>query len=322
MNAGGERRWKVGELARATGLTVRALHHYDQLGLLAPSERTGGGHRLYCAHDVQRLYRILALRDVGLPLAEIGAVLDADAPDLLTTVRRHLARIERELQRSRRLRERLLDLLGSLEHWLEPSVDQFIEAMEAMAVIETDVDVVMRVPYETPDEESGPPRVKTRYPGQKVVLLEERGGGRTLPIWVGSEAGYALVLGLCGHTLERPLSTELSVRLLGLWGARVERVLVERGSKNRFDALLTISGGDETHELDARPSDALNIAARTGAPVFADAGLMDERGMSPRDDLLSMMTRDLARIPDSDADLPGEWRSLPKDLASSLRQTG
>lgn len=61
-----ERRFKVGELARATGLSVRALRHYDELGLLVPSERTGGGHRLYGEDDVHRLYRIVALRSLGL----------------------------------------------------------------------------------------------------------------------------------------------------------------------------------------------------------------------------------------------------------------
>jgi DNA-binding transcriptional MerR regulator len=67
-----ERRWKVGELARATGLTVRALHHYDELGLLVPSERTQAGHRLYGEDDVRRLYRVVALRHLGLPLSERG----------------------------------------------------------------------------------------------------------------------------------------------------------------------------------------------------------------------------------------------------------
>jgi MerR family transcriptional regulator, thiopeptide resistance regulator len=55
MSAELERRWKVGELAGATGLTVRALHHYDRVGLLVPSERTGAGDRLHSEADVQRL---------------------------------------------------------------------------------------------------------------------------------------------------------------------------------------------------------------------------------------------------------------------------
>jgi MerR family transcriptional regulator, thiopeptide resistance regulator len=67
---------KVGELAAATGLTVRTLHYYEQIGLPAAPGRSSGGHRLYSAHDVTRLYRICLLRRLGLPLAEIGPTLD------------------------------------------------------------------------------------------------------------------------------------------------------------------------------------------------------------------------------------------------------
>src|SRR3954463_14531481 len=56
------RRYRIGELAKVAGVTVRTLHHYDELRLLRPSERTGAGHRLYDARDVERLYRLLALR--------------------------------------------------------------------------------------------------------------------------------------------------------------------------------------------------------------------------------------------------------------------
>jgi MerR family transcriptional regulator, thiopeptide resistance regulator len=70
-----EQAWKVGTLAQATGLTVRALHHYDHIGLLSPSRRTAAGHRLYTADDVARLYRIRLLRGLGFPLEQIAAAL-------------------------------------------------------------------------------------------------------------------------------------------------------------------------------------------------------------------------------------------------------
>ena len=56
---------KVGALAELTGLTVRALHHYDHIGLLRPSDRSSSGHRLYTGDDVARLYRICLLRRLG-----------------------------------------------------------------------------------------------------------------------------------------------------------------------------------------------------------------------------------------------------------------
>lgn len=58
--------WRIGDLARGTGTTVRTLHHYDQLGLLSPSSRTAGGHRCYTSEDVRRLHRVIALRSFGL----------------------------------------------------------------------------------------------------------------------------------------------------------------------------------------------------------------------------------------------------------------
>ncbi len=115
-------------------MTVRALHHYDRLGLLVPSERTPGGHRLYTATDLQRLYRLLALRELGLPLGEIGAVLDADDA-LAGSVRRHLEHVEGRLGQLEVLRKRLTWLLAALDGG-EPSDTLILEAMEAMSMFE------------------------------------------------------------------------------------------------------------------------------------------------------------------------------------------
>lgn len=70
---------KVGDLAAATGLTVRTLHYYEEVGLLVASARSESGHRLYGAADVERLYQICLLRRLGLPLGEIGRALDDPA---------------------------------------------------------------------------------------------------------------------------------------------------------------------------------------------------------------------------------------------------
>lgn len=70
-----EQVWKVGELATTSGLTVRTLHHYDRIGLVRPGARTSSGHRLYSEADVQRLYQVLALRQLGLGLEKIAQVL-------------------------------------------------------------------------------------------------------------------------------------------------------------------------------------------------------------------------------------------------------
>jgi DNA-binding transcriptional MerR regulator len=126
--------WKIGELARVAGVTVRALHHYDSVGLLVPSERTQSGHRLYSAADVERLYRLLALREVGLPLEEIGPLLDSE-DGIGDTVRRHLGRVEQQLGALEQLRLRLTRLLAAIDGG-GVSTDQLLDAMEAMKMFE------------------------------------------------------------------------------------------------------------------------------------------------------------------------------------------
>ena len=69
-------RLKVGEVAAATGVSVRTLHHYEPIGLLRASGRTPAGHRTYLPKDVERLHRIVALRQLGFPLERIAALLD------------------------------------------------------------------------------------------------------------------------------------------------------------------------------------------------------------------------------------------------------
>ena len=121
---------RIGELARHAGVTVRTLHHYDELGLLTPSERTSGGHRLYGAGDVERLYRLLALRNLGLPLEEIGPLLERE-DGVEDTVRRHLARVEHQLQALTTLRARLTRLLDGGH-----DTERLLEALEAMSMFE------------------------------------------------------------------------------------------------------------------------------------------------------------------------------------------
>src|SRR5512143_3548210 len=67
----------VGELAKLTGVTVRTLHHYDEIGLVRPSARSAAGYRLYDDGDVVRLQQVLLHRELGLPLEQIAAVIDA-----------------------------------------------------------------------------------------------------------------------------------------------------------------------------------------------------------------------------------------------------
>ena len=129
------KRWKVGELASATGLTVRTLHHYDEIGLLVPSDRTESGHRLYSGADVTKLYRIAALRDLGMSLEDIGRWFE-QGDDPAKLVRRHLEEVQRQLELNERLRDRLVQILEVMDRAEEPDAENFIRVVEVMSMHE------------------------------------------------------------------------------------------------------------------------------------------------------------------------------------------
>ena len=126
--------WKVGELARRTGLSVRALRYYDEIGLLSPSRRTEGGHRQYTAGDVVRLQRIKSLRALGFSLREIGEYLDGAEVPLEEVIESHLARLRERIELQRRLCDRLEQVAARLRSGEEISSERFVETV--MEVIE------------------------------------------------------------------------------------------------------------------------------------------------------------------------------------------
>jgi MerR family transcriptional regulator, thiopeptide resistance regulator len=132
--------WKVGELAERTGLTVRALHHYDSLGLLSPSGRTdsahGSGHRLYTGADVGRLQQILSLKLLGFGLEQIREYLARADYDPQQVVRLHLARIRGQAAELKRLEDRLAALADALEKAEIVSADEFLTTIQEMTMIE------------------------------------------------------------------------------------------------------------------------------------------------------------------------------------------
>lgn len=121
--------WKVGELAEATGLTVRTLHHYDEIGLLR-ADRTPSGHRSYGPAHLERLYRINVLRQLGLPLARIGELLDDPDWSLGDTLRRHSDELERRMIRMERLRQRLRDARDAV---VDPDVEEWERLLALLA---------------------------------------------------------------------------------------------------------------------------------------------------------------------------------------------
>jgi DNA-binding transcriptional MerR regulator len=127
---------KVGELARRTGLTVRTLHHYDEIGLLRPSLHTDTGHRLYTAGDVARLQQVVSLRQLGFSLEEIRACLDRPGFSPLEVIQRHVARLREQIELEQRLCERLEGLARYFSSTGEVSADEFLRTIEVMTMWE------------------------------------------------------------------------------------------------------------------------------------------------------------------------------------------
>jgi RNA polymerase sigma factor (sigma-70 family) len=147
----------------------------------------------------------------------------------------------------------------------------------------------------------------------RIVLLKERDGERVVPIWVGPPEGDALALQLGGESLPRPLTADLMARLVEATGASVERVAVSSLREDTFYATITLAIGDDSREIDARPSDALNLAARVGAPIYVDRPIVDKCGIAP-----DQLDREAARVDVEVPEEPSEWRSLTPELVKSL----
>jgi MerR family transcriptional regulator, thiopeptide resistance regulator len=130
---------RIGEVARATGLTVRTLHYYDEIGLLVPSERSDAGYRLYSVTDLERLYRILRLRKIGMTLDDIGHALDDTDWHLGSALNRHLDQLDRQLAVGHRLRQRIAAIANTLSARKTPSTQEFLAVLEEMTMVDTNV---------------------------------------------------------------------------------------------------------------------------------------------------------------------------------------
>lgn len=204
--------------------------------------------------------------------------------------------------RLHRARERLRHRLSPNRRELEPMVEVTVD------------DVVVRVLADAPE---GEPRLANER--VRVVLLREKDGDRTLPIWVGPPEGDALALQLGGESTPRPLTADLMARLVEATGARIDRVVVSSLREKTFYATVGVRTRDGLTELDARPSDALNLAVRVGAPIFVDTEVMGESGIASAEAGERMVALEREWLKSEDlVEEPSEWRSLSPDVVKAL----
>ncbi|MEU2547391.1 MerR family transcriptional regulator [Streptomyces roseolus] len=191
----------VGQVSARLGVTVRALHHWDEIGLARPSLRTGAGYRLYTAADLERLHRVVVYRELGLGLDRIRAVLDDAGTDVPAALRAQRAQVAERVERLRRL--------GA-------GLDRMIEAHERGLLLTVEQQAAIFGPDWDPE---GPVKARKQY-GDTPQWRQyaERAAGRTPEEWQAVHDATA--------ALDRGLAAALDAGVAP--GSREANALVDR----------------------------------------------------------------------------------------------
>lgn len=114
---------------------------------------------------------------------------------------------------------------------------------------------------------------------QRVVILKEKIAKRYLPIWIGPAEADAIAVKLQGVTVPRPLTHDLLSSVIDSLGAAIESIIVSDLKSDTFYAKIILNVDGQQLEIDSRPSDALALAVRTDAPIFAEEAVLDKAGI-------------------------------------------
>ncbi|TCC55201.1 MerR family transcriptional regulator [Kribbella pittospori] len=156
----------VGEVSTRLGVTVRALHHWDEIGLARPSLRTAGGYRLYTAGDLERLQRIVVYRELGLGLDRIRTILDDSTADVPGALRAQRDQIEERIARLQQL---------------SAGLDRMIDAHERGLLLTIEQQAAILGPHWNPD---WPAQARERYGDTRQwQQYAERSASRTPEEW-------------------------------------------------------------------------------------------------------------------------------------------
>ena len=146
---------------------------------------------------------------------------------------------------------------------------------------------------------------------QHVVLLKETERERYLPIWIGPWEANAIATRLQGVTPERPLTHDLFAATLAELGIKLRRVIVSSLAEETFHATLELEQDGRTFAIDARPSDALALAVRTGVRIFASIEVLDRAGVEPESQVDEKLEVFREFVNSLDMDLDEEHREGP-----------
>lgn len=142
---------------------------------------------------------------------------------------------------------------------------------------------------------------------QHVVILREADQERYLPIWIGSWEAQSIAMKLQGIEAERPLTHDLLVSILEELGASVRRIVVSDLADETYRARIVLASSGDDYEIDARPSDAIALAIRVSAPIFATEDVLDRASVIPEADEEERLSvfRDFVNSLEADPGPPG-----------------
>ncbi|MGH2786708.1 MAG: bifunctional nuclease family protein [Actinomycetota bacterium] len=119
---------------------------------------------------------------------------------------------------------------------------------------------------------------------QPIVLLKETDGDRYLPIWIGAVEATAIAFALQGIETPRPMTHDLLRDILTESDINVERILISELVEQTFFAVIRMTNNGKVTEVSSRPSDAIALAVRISAPIFAAEEVLEQAGIELRDD--------------------------------------
>lgn len=155
--------WTIGELAKKTGLTVRTLHHYEEIGLLVPSHRGENNYRQYDATDIERLQRIVSLKQLGFSLEQIKNSLDTPGFSLADVTHLHLEKMRLQFKHQ----EQLLERLEGLERFAKSGTPEPLEMLEA-------IDLLNKIEANYTEEELEELRGRAKQLGKEGMIAAEQ----------------------------------------------------------------------------------------------------------------------------------------------------
>jgi uncharacterized protein len=139
-----------------------------------------------------------------------------------------------------------------------------------------------------------------------VIVLQEKGGSRLLPIWIGQPEAESIVMQMHNIKRARPLTHDLCKSLIIGLGGTLRRVQITRVEKNTYFAELHISRGEQLIQVDARPSDSIAVALRLSAPIFAADGLLTAVEAEDEDAVSDTESTEITPLPAEGSELSPE----------------